>query len=290
MRVIKTIASLRGELAEWRARGDQIALVPTMGNLHEGHLRLVDEAKSCAQRVVVSIFINPLQFDDPNDFSAYPSTFDEDRSKLDKNGVDIVFFPEVTEMYPQGMQHHTSVTVPDISDILCGAHRPGHFRGVATVVHKLLNIVQPDVALFGEKDYQQLQVIRRMVRDLALPVDIVAVPTVREQDGLALSSRNSYLTADERRHAPRLYQVLMQVKGRIEQGASDFHALENDALMALQQGGFRPEYVSVCRADNLAPAGPEDTDLAILAAAWLGKARLIDSLQVALPPVVQDRV
>lgn len=290
MRVIKTIASLRGELAEWRARGDQIALVPTLGNLHEGHLRLVKEAKGCAQRVVVSIFINPLQFDDPNDFSAYPSTFDEDRSKLSKNGVDIVFFPEVTEMYPQGMQHHTSVTVPDISDILCGAHRPGHFRGVATVVHKLLNIVQPDVALFGEKDYQQLQVIRRMVRDLALPVDIVAVPTVREPDGLALSSRNSYLTADERQQAPRLYQVLTQVKSRIEQGTSDFPALENDALAALQQGGLQPEYVSVRRAQDLAPPGSADTNLVILAAAWLGKARLIDNLQLALPPGVQDRV
>lgn len=290
MRVIKTIASLRGELAEWRARGDQVALVPTMGNLHEGHLRLVKEAKGCAQRVVVSIFINPLQFDDPNDFSAYPSTFDEDRSKLAKNGVDIVFFPEVTEMYPQGMQHHTTVTVPDISDILCGAHRPGHFRGVATVVHKLLNIVQPDVALFGEKDYQQLLVIRRMVRDQALPVDIIAVPTVREQDGLALSSRNSYLTADERQQAPRLYQVLTQVKGRIEQGASDFHALENDALMALQQGGLRPEYVSVRRAHDLAPPGPADADLVILAAAWLGKARLIDNLHAALPQPPQDRL
>jgi len=290
MRVIKTIASLRGELAEWRARGDQIALVPTLGNLHEGHLRLVKEAKGCAQRVVVSIFINPLQFDDPNDFSAYPSTFDEDRSKLAKNGVDIIFFPEVTEMYPQGMQHHTRVTVPDISDILCGAHRPGHFRGVATVVHKLLNIVQPDVALFGEKDYQQLQVIRRMVRDLALPVDIVAVPTVREPDGLALSSRNSYLTADERQLAPRLYQVLSQVKSRIEQGTSDFPALENDALLALQQGGLRPEYVSVRRAQDLMPPGPADTDLVVLAAAWLGKARLIDNLQLALPPGVQDRV
>ncbi|MDO9372179.1 MAG: pantoate--beta-alanine ligase [Gammaproteobacteria bacterium] len=290
MRVIKTIASLRAELTEWRARADHIAFVPTMGNLHAGHLKLVDEAKSRAQRVVVSIFVNPLQFNDQNDFRSYPSTFTEDSDKLVQNNVDIVFFPEVGEIYSHGTEHHTTITVPDISDILCGAHRPGHFTGVATVVNKLFNIVQPDIALFGEKDYQQLLVIRRMVSDLALPVEIVGIPTVREQDGLALSSRNSYLTADERQHAPRLYQALMHAKARIEQGARDFHSLENDALMGLQQGGFRPEYVSVCRADNLAPAGPEDTDLVILAAAWLGKARLIDNVRVALPPVAQDRV
>ena len=264
--------------------------MPTLGNLHEGHLRLITEAKNCAQRVVVSIFINPLQFDDPKDFSAYPSTFEEDRSKLAKNGVDVVFSPEVTEMYPQGMQHHTTVTVPDLSDMLCGAHRPGHFRGVATVVHKLFNIVQPDVALFGEKDYQQLLVIRRMVADLALPLEIVAVPTVREPDGLALSSRNSYLSADERQRAPRLYQVLQQVKARLEQGVGDFPALENDALLALQQGGLRPEYVSVRRALDLAPPGPVDTDLIILAAARLGKARLIDNLRATLPQPGQDRL
>ncbi|MDA1107967.1 MAG: pantoate--beta-alanine ligase [Proteobacteria bacterium] len=290
MRVIKTIAALRTELVEWRARADRIAFVPTMGNLHAGHLTLVDEAKSRAQRVVVSIFVNPLQFNDQNDFRSYPSTFKEDSDKLAQNSVDIVFFPEVGEIYPHGMEHHTTITVPDISDILCGAHRPGHFRGVATVVNTLFNIVQPDIALFGEKDYQQLLVIRRMVSDLALPVEIVGIPTVREQDGLALSSRNSYLTPAERQRAPRLYQALMHAKARIEQGARDFHSLENDALIGLQQGGFRPEYVSVRRADNLAPPGPEDTDLAILAAAWLGKARLIDNVRVALPPAAQDRV
>lgn len=279
MRVIKTIAALRAELTEWRARADRIAFVPTMGNLHAGHLTLVDEAKSRAQRVVVSIFVNPLQFNDQNDFRSYPSTFAEDSDKLAQKNVDIVFFPEAREMYPRGMEHHTTITVPDISDTLCGEHRPGHFTGVATVVNKLFNIVQPDIALFGEKDYQQLLVIRRMVSDLALPIEIVGLPTVRELDGLALSSRNSYLTADERQHAPRLYQALMHAKARIEQGARDFHSLENDALMGLQQGGLRPEYVSVCRADNLAPAGPEDTDLVILAAAWLGKARLIDNVR-----------
>ena len=281
MRVIKTIAALRAELTEWRARADRIAFVPTMGNLHAGHLTLVDEAKSRAQRVVVSIFVNPLQFNDQNDFSSYPSTFEEDNDKLAQKNVDIVFFPEVGEMYPNGMAHHTTIAVPDISDILCGAHRPGHFGGVATVVNKLFNIVQPDIALFGEKDYQQLLVIRRMVSDLALPIEIIGLPTVREPDGLALSSRNSYLTADERQHAPRLYQALMHAKTRIEQGARDFHSLENDALMGLQQGGFRPEYVSVRRAQDLATAGPEDTDLVILAAAWLGKARLIDNVRVA---------
>ena len=281
MRVIKTIASLRAELTEWRARADRIAFVPTMGNLHTGHLTLVDEAKSRAQRVMASIFVNPLQFNDQNDFRSYQSTFTEDSDKLAQKNVDIVFFPEVGEMYPNGMAHHTTIAVPDISDILCGAHRPGHFGGVATVVNKLFNIVQPDIALFGEKDYQQLLVIRRMVSDLALPIEIIGLPTVREPDGLALSSRNSYLTADERQHAPRLYQALMHAKTRIEQGARDFHSLENDALMGLQQGGFRPEYFSVRRADNLATAGPEDTDLVILAAAWLGKARLIDNVRVA---------
>ncbi len=279
MRVIKTTASLRAELATRRARSERVAFVPTMGNLHAGHLSLVKEAKQRAPCVVVSIFVNPLQFTGGEDYASYPSTFEEDSGILEENNTDILFFPDMAEIYPQGMEAMTKVEVPELSDILCGASRPGHFRGVATVVNKLFDMVQPDLALFGEKDYQQLLIIRRMVRDLALPIEVIGLPTVREADGLAMSSRNQYLTPDERRRAPRLYQALLHAKARIEQGTRDFHAIGNDALFGLQQGGFRPDYFSVRRAQDLAPAAPGDTDLVLLAAARLGKARLIDNVR-----------
>ncbi len=279
MRVIKTIAPLRAELAARRARSERIAFVPTMGNLHAGHLSLVKEAKQHAPCVVVSIFVNPLQFTVDEDYASYPRTFEEDSCILEENSTDILFFPDMAEIYPQGIEAMTKIEVPGLSDILCGASRPGHFRGVATVINKLFNMVQPDLALFGEKDYQQLLVIRRMVSDLALPIEVIGLPTVREADGLAMSSRNQYLTPDERQRAPRLYQALLHAKARIEQGTRDFHAIENDALFGLQQGGVRPDYFSVRRAQDLAPAALDDTDLVLLAAARLGKARLIDNVR-----------
>lgn len=281
MRIVKAIAPLRAELA-WRARGERIAFVPTLGNLHTGHLSLVKEAKRRAPCVVVSIFVNPLQFAGGEDYSSYPRTFKEDSSILEQNNTDILFFPDIGEIYPQGMEAATKVEVPGLSDILCGAYRPGHFRGVATVVNTLFNIVQPDLALFGEKDYQQLLIIRRMVADLALPIEIIGLPTVRETGGLAMSSRNQYLTPAERARAPLLFQTLARAKNRIESGSRDYPAIENDALLSLQQGGFRPDYFSVRRAQDLAPAAPGDMDLVILAAARLGQARLIDNVRLTL--------
>jgi len=282
MRVVKTISSLRAEVAVWRARGERIAFVPTLGNLHAGHISLVKEAKRRAPCVVVSIFVNPLQFAGGEDYSSYPRTFEDDSRILEENNTNILFFPDIAEIYPQGTEAATKVEVPELSDILCGAHRPGHFRGVATVVNKLFNIVQPDLALFGEKDYQQLLIIRRMVADLALPIEIIGLPTVREADGLALSSRNQYLAPAERARAPLLYQTLTRAKNRIESGSRDYPAIENDALLSLQQAGFRPDYFSVRRADDLSPAAQGDTNLVILAAARLGQARLIDNVRLTL--------
>lgn len=284
MRTQTTIAEVRRTLSGWRARGQRIAFVPTLGNLHAGHLCLFEQASSVAGRVVASIFVNPLQFGENEDFLGYPRTLGEDNQKLKKSGVDLLFAPVVTEIYPQGSGSTTYVEVPAFSDILCGAFRPGHFRGVATVVNKLFNIVQPDVALFGEKDYQQLQVIRRMVADLRMPIEIVDVATVREADGLAMSSRNAYLGTNERRRAPNLYQALCAARERIQEGGRNFTAIEADGLETLRQGGFRPDYFSVRRAEDLAPAGADDADLdlVILAAAWLGTARLIDNVRLEL--------
>ncbi len=276
------IPALRARIADWRARGQRIALVPTMGNLHAGHLSLVEAAQARAERVVVSIFVNPMQFNDKQDFASYPRTLEDDRRKLEDVSVDLLFLPEQAALYPRGLESSTRVTVPGLSDILCGAFRPGHFAGVATVVCMLLNIVQPDLAVFGEKDFQQLLLIRRMAHDLHLPVEIVGMPTRREEDGLAMSSRNHYLTPQERRRAPALFQVLSHARETILQhsGACDFRDLEADSMERLRERGLRPEYFSVRRARDLALAGPEDEDLVVLAAAWLGSARLIDNVRV----------
>jgi pantoate--beta-alanine ligase len=283
MQTVKTISALRAELAPWRVKGERIAFVPTMGNLHAGHLKLVEIAKKQAKRVVVSIFVNPLQFGQNEDFLSYPRTFDEDSRILSKNSVDILFAPELEEIYPESQATLTRVEVPGLSDILCGASRPGHFRGVAMVVNKLFNIVQPDLAVFGEKDYQQLLIIRRMVKDLAMPIEIVSVPTVRELDGLAMSSRNGYLSAEERRQAPQLYQALCAVRYQLMKGKGcDFAAAEEVGLVWLRNAGLRPDYLSVRRAQDLGPAGADDRDVVVLAAAWLGNTRLIDNLPVTL--------
>ncbi len=286
MQTITTIAELRETVLQWRDAGERIALVPTMGNLHEGHLRLVEEAHAKAERIVVSIFVNPMQFSDASagagDFKNYPRTLESDQEKLSGMaiGVDVLFTPSVEEVYPSGIESETRIEVPEISDILCGEFRPGHFVGVATVLAKLFNMVQPDVAVFGEKDYQQLLVIRRFVIDLCFPIEIVGVPTVREGDRLAMSSRNRYLTSEQRKKAATLNQELLLAKHSIENGLSDFSAIEKKATEHLKAAGFRPEYFSVRRTGDLQEANPGDAALVILAAAWLGDARLIDNIQV----------
>lgn len=275
-----TIEQVREVVRTWRRSGDRVAFVPTMGNLHAGHAHLVDQAHAHAKHVVVSIFVNPLQFGPQEDLANYPRTIDQDRAMLRAHGASLLFLPSVAEMYPVPLADTTKVAVPILSEVLCGAARPGHFVGVATVVARLCNIVQPDVALFGEKDLQQLRVIQRMVRDLAFPIEIIGVPTVREPDGLAMSSRNGYLTQEQRRIAPRLHETLHRAKTRIACGERDFPAVEADATAQLAAAGLAPDYVAVRRADDLAVPHAGDVDLVILAAAWLGRARLIDNLRV----------
>jgi pantoate--beta-alanine ligase len=279
LELIEEIPALRLRIGGWRQGGERIALVPTMGNLHEGHLALVREARRLADRTVASIFVNPLQFGPKEDFGAYPRTLERDRELLEAKHTDLLFAPPVAAVYPHGQEAQTRVEVPGLSDILCGASRPGHFVGVATVVCKLFNMVQPDLAVFGEKDFQQLLVIRRMVEDLCLPVEVRGLATVREPDGLAMSSRNGYLTPEERTRAPALFRTLSRAGDRLRTGLPP-REVETEAEEALMGDGFRPDYFRVCRASDLQPAGSTDRDLVVLAAAYLGKARLIDNLSV----------
>lgn len=285
MHVATTIADLQQRLAAERARGRRIAFVPTMGNLHAGHCHLMEEARRHAEVVVASIYVNPLQFGPQEDFGAYPRTPQEDVRLLTQAGVSLLFMPDETQMYPRGRAVQTMVEVPGVSGILCGAYRPGHFRGVTTVVNRLFNLVAPEVSLFGNKDFQQLLLIRLMVSDLGMPVDIIGVDTVREDDGLAMSSRNVYLDANERQRAPRLYATLSALGGRIQQARGVPAGAEAAALTALREAGFRPDYVSVRRQGDLGEPGPDDQKLVILAAAWLGKARLIDNIALDLNPL-----
>jgi pantoate--beta-alanine ligase len=284
MQTAQQITKLRSAVVEWRKDAESIALVPTMGNLHAGHIALVNRARQIADHTIVSIFVNPMQFAKGEDFDTYPRTPDADLLKLSEAGVDLVFIPHAAELYADGMELATRVEVPALDNILCGAFRPGHFTGVATIVAKLFNLTQPDIAIFGDKDFQQLQLIRRMVEDLCMPVDIVAVPTVRERDGLALSSRNSYLSAAERKKAPVLFKTLKKAADEIRRGNRKFPALELQSTEALAGEGFRPEYFSIRRADDLSlPAGGNanvNADLVILAAAWLGRTRLIDHIEI----------
>lgn len=282
MQTLETILEVRQSVAQWRDKGERIAFVPTMGNLHDGHLSLVARALELADRVVVSIFVNPLQFGQGEDLDAYPHTPHEDAERLLQAGVDLLFRPQEAEIYPNGRMGVTFVEVPGISDILCGASRPGHFRGVATIVAKLFNIVQPDVACFGEKDYQQLTVLRRMASELNFPLEIVGVATERARDGLALSSRNAYLTSEERRIAPQLYQCLKATAEGIRNGERDWEQLEQQAAERLSAAGLRPDYISIRRSADLALPEEGDRELVILAAAFLGKARLIDNLLINL--------
>ncbi len=280
MDVIQQLSELRKTVAGWRSANQRVALVPTMGNLHAGHLSLVREASKQADRVVVSIFVNPMQFGPNEDFAAYPRTLEQDCEVLRPLDVAVVFAPPVEVVYPGRVSEQTRVEVPGISDILCGASRPGHFTGVATVVCKLFNMVQPDLAVFGEKDYQQLLVIRRMTQDLCLPVEIKGMPTQRDSDGLAMSSRNGYLSAAERAQAPALRRCLLAAAELLKVGGEPAK-VESSCCESLEKAGFEIDYFSVRRADDLQPVGAEDMRLVVLAAAFLGKTRLIDNLAVS---------
>lgn len=277
MRTVSTIEALREMVAGWRHRSERVGFVPTMGNLHEGHMALVEDASEQADRVVVSIFVNPMQFGPGEDLDSYPRTLEADREKLMAAGVDLLFAPDVTTVYPRGEAETTAVSVPDsLTDTLCGASRPGHFRGVATVVAKLFGMVQPDVAVFGAKDFQQLRVIQRLTEDLNLPVEVVGSPTVREPDGLATSSRNQYLTDSEREIAPVLYRELNRVAERVSNDRAAIEPALAEGRKALESAGFRVDYLTVRDQETLGDpaAGP----LIVLGAAWLGRARLIDNI------------
>jgi pantoate--beta-alanine ligase len=282
MITLQQIAQLREQVSRWRRDGQRIALVPTMGNLHVGHLKLVERARQLADRVMVSVFVNPLQFGQGEDFDSYPRTLDEDSRQLEAYAADLLFAPTVSEVYPRPQAEQTKVEVPGISSILCGQSRPGHFAGVATIVCKLFNMTQPDVAVFGEKDFQQLMVIRRMVEDLQIPVQIEGMATVREADGLAMSSRNGYLTSAERARAPAVYRVLNQTAEALLAGKRDILALERSACSELESAGLRPDYFQIRRAQDLQPPDSGEKALVILAAAYLGGARLIDNKMVTI--------
>ncbi|MNZ31573.1 Pantothenate synthetase [compost metagenome] len=282
MNTVKTVRELRAAVARARSEGKRIGFVPTMGNLHSGHAALVTKAAQRVDFVVASIFVNPLQFGPSEDLDKYPRTLAADQEKLLQAGCHLLFAPTVEEMYPDGMAGQTRVSVPQLSDGLCGASRPGHFEGVATVVSKLFNMVQPDLAVFGQKDFQQLAVIRAMVRDLNMPIQIIGEPTVRAEDGLALSSRNGYLSDEQRATAPALYRVLSQMAAAIEQGERNYPALIANGQQQLSAAGFRPDYLEIRQALSLRPAASEDRDLVILVAAFLGATRLIDNLHLNL--------
>ncbi|EOQ0456109.1 pantoate--beta-alanine ligase [Escherichia coli] len=282
MLIIETLPLLRQQIRRLRMEGKRVALVPTMGNLHDGHMKLVDEAKARADVVVVSIFVNPMQFDRPEDLARYPRTLQEDCEKLNKRKVDLVFAPSVKEIYPNGTETHTYVDVPGLSTMLEGASRPGHFRGVSTIVSKLFNLVQPDIACFGEKDFQQLALIRKMVADMGFDIEIVGVPIIRAKDGLALSSRNGYLTAEQRKIAPGLYKVLSSIADKLQAGERDLDEIIAIAGKELNEKGFRADDIQIRDADTLLEVSETSKRAVILVAAWLGDARLIDNKIVEL--------
>jgi len=280
MKTLTTRAEVRDQVRAWRASGARIAFVPTMGNLHAGHGDLVTRARKLADRVVVSIFVNPMQFGPNEDFAQYPRTPDEDTSLLANLGADALFVPDAADIYPQGYEHSTFIDIPALGDILCGAFRPGHFRGVATVVVKLFNLVAPDVAVFGEKDFQQLTIIRRVIADLCMPIEIVGAPTTREPDGLAMSSRNRYLTPQDRAAAPAIFRALTAARQALQAGSRDFPAIERAGGESLVAAGFRLDYFSVRDAGNLQEPTAATREFVVLAAARIGKARLIDNVRV----------
>jgi pantoate--beta-alanine ligase len=284
MNTVESIKDLRAQVKAWRMQGLTIAFVPTMGNLHEGHLALVDAAHRHADKVIASIFVNPMQFGLSEDIDNYPRTLAQDKESLIKVNTDLLFTPTAEIIYPKGVGENSYVEVPNISDLYCGASRPGHFRGVATVVCKLFNLVQPDFACFGSKDYQQLQVIQTMVEDLSMPVEIIPVEIIREKSGLAMSSRNGYLTPEELAIAPVLSKTLQWLDAQLRKSHQprDYAALIMQASEKIDNAGMKTDYINLCHAKTLAPVTPNDKDIVILAAAYLGKARLIDNLPVNL--------
>jgi pantoate--beta-alanine ligase len=283
METVTTTAAVRERVRAWRREGRGVAFVPTMGNLHAGHVSLIEAARRHGERFVASIFVNPMQFGPNEDFAHYPRTPREDERMLAAAGCNLMFMPEVAEIYPHGAERATRVEVPGLSRILEGEFRPGHLEGVSTVVAKLFHIVEPDVAVFGEKDFQQLTVIRRMVEELCMPVRIVGAPTVRDDDGLAMSSRNQYLTPAERALAPVIYATLQAAVRRVQGGDMDFASIERSGFKALESAGFSPDYFSLRQAADLSVPAPGVRELVVLTAARLGRARLIDNLQVMRP-------
>ncbi len=282
MIVVSSKHELDEQLAQWRREGDHIALVPTMGNLHAGHLSLVELAREHAERVVVSIFVNPTQFGEGEDFEEYPRTLERDTRRLRKPSADLIFIPDVETMYPFGLQDATNVAVPRITENFCGASRPGHFDGVTSVIARLFALVRPDTAFFGQKDYQQQLVIRHMSTDLSLPVTIITGETIREDDGLAMSSRNQYLSDDERATAPALFQVLSDAGKQLQDGRRNYGELEAESVDTLTKAGFKVDYFSIRRAQNLEVPDRDCDELVVLVAAQLGKARLIDNIVVTI--------
>jgi pantoate--beta-alanine ligase len=282
MQVVHTLKELRLALRQARSKGKRISLVPTMGNLHEGHLRLIDRASESSGLVVATIFVNPLQFGENEDFDAYPRTLEKDSALLAARGCDLLFAPSVSEVYPDGLKAESTVHVPDLTKHHCGASREKHFDGVATIVSKLFNMVQPDEAIFGEKDFQQLMVIRKLVKDLCFPIEIISVETCREDDGLAKSSRNGYLNPEQRKLAKYLYLVLQETKTKLLEGDADFTAARQQAISSLTEYGFRLDYFNIASVSTLLPAKDGDVDIVILAAAFMGSTRLIDNIRVSL--------
>jgi pantoate--beta-alanine ligase len=282
MEVIQDKTALKEQLLEWRQHNEHVAIVPTMGNLHAGHVSLVELAREYAERVVVTVFVNPTQFAEGEDFEDYPRTLERDKMRLQRVNTDMLFVPNVETLYPFGLQNATSVIVPGLTENFCGSFRLGHFDGVTTVVARLFALVQPDVAVFGQKDYQQQMVIRRMVDDLGLPIDIITAPTVREEDGLAMSSRNAYLSDEERALAPKIFEVLETAGEALQSGKRNFEELENTASKELSEAGFNVEYVAIRRALDLSVPNRDCDELVLLVAAHLGKARLIDNIVVTI--------
>jgi pantoate--beta-alanine ligase len=277
-----SVTELRQYVQHWKDHGQSIAFIPTMGNLHAGHMSLIEKGQSLCDRSLCSIFVNPMQFGANEDFNHYPRTLNSDLAQLEAAGCDLVYLPTASELYPQGLDKITQIQVTDLTDHYEGAHRPGHFTGVATVVLKLFNIVRPDVSVFGKKDFQQYRVISKMVADLNLDVQIIGQETTRETSGLATSSRNQYLDAEQTGKAALIYQILRATAGQISEGERDYPAAEQQALASLEQAGFKTDYFKICNAETLLPAGPDDRDLVILVTAALGPTRLLDNIEISL--------
>jgi pantoate--beta-alanine ligase len=277
-----SVTELRQYVQHWKDHGQSIAFIPTMGNLHDGHISLIEKGQALCDRSICSIFVNPMQFGPNEDWDHYPRSLDADIEKLEAIGCDLVYLPTASELYPEGLDKISHVQVTDLTDHYEGAHRPGHFTGVATVVLKLFNIVRPDVSVFGKKDYQQYRVISKMVEDFNLDVQIIGHETTRDASGLATSSRNQYLDAAQKEKAALIYRTLQQVAAAIEQGERDFRALEQDAFDSLDGAGFKTDYFNICNADTLLPATPQDRDLVILVTAAMGPTRLLDNIEVSL--------